>query len=50
MLESNLNHDLKLCFEWLNANRLSLNTDKTKLQFFHSKKKVLLMKIFLLNE
>ena len=38
MLESNLNHDLKLCFEWLNANRLSLNTDKTKLLFFHSKK------------
>ena len=39
MLESNLNHDLKLCFEWHNANRLSLNTDKTKLLFFHSKKK-----------
>ena len=39
MLESNLNHDLKLCFEWLNANRMSLNTDKTKLLFFHSKKK-----------
>ena len=30
-LESNLNHDLKLCSEWLNANRLSLNVDKTKL-------------------
>ena len=39
MLESNLNHDVKLCFEWLNANRLSLNTNKTKLLFFHSKKK-----------
>ena len=38
-LESDLNHDLKLCSEWLNANRLSLNVDKTKLLLFHSKKK-----------
>ena len=28
-LESDLNHDQKLCGEWLNANRLSLNVDKT---------------------
>ena len=28
-IESELNHDLKLCTEWLNANRLSLNIDKT---------------------
>ena len=40
-LESNLNHDLKLCNEWLNANRLSLNVDKTKLLIFHSKKRVI---------
>ena len=38
-LESDLNHDPKLCSEWLNANRLSLNVDKTKLLLFHSKKK-----------
>ena len=38
-LESDLNHDLKLCGEWLNANRLSLNVDKTKLLLFHSNKK-----------
>ena len=38
-LGSDLNHDLKLCSEWLNANRLSLNVDKTKLLLFHSKKK-----------
>ena len=29
----------ELCTEWLNANRLSLNIDKTKLLIFHSKKK-----------
>ena len=28
-IESELNHDLKLCTEWLNANRLSLDIDKT---------------------
>ena len=38
-IESELNYDLKLCTEWLNANRLSLNIDKTKLLIFHSKKK-----------
>ena len=40
-LESKLNHDLKLCSKWLNANRLSLNVDNTKLLIFHSKKKVI---------
>ena len=38
-METELNHDLKLCTAWLNANRLSLNIDKTKLLIFHSKKK-----------
>ena len=38
-IESELNYDLKLCTEWLNVNRLSLNIDKTKLLIFHSKKK-----------
>ena len=37
--KTELNYDLKLCTEWLNANRLSLNIDKTKLFIFHSKKK-----------
>ena len=37
-IESELNYDLKLCTEWLNANKLSLNIDKTKLLIFHSKK------------
>ena len=43
-IESELNHDLKLCTEWLNANKLSLNIDKTKLLIFHSKKKKLVYK------
>ena len=38
-LESKLNHDLKLCKDLLNVNRLSLNVDKTKLLIFHSKRK-----------
>ena len=40
-METELNHDLKLGTEWLNANMLSLNIDKTKLLIFHSKKKCL---------
>ena len=40
-MESELNHYLKLCTEWLNANRLSLNIDKTKLVIFYSKEKCL---------
>ena len=40
-METELNQDLKLCTEWFNANRLSLNIDKTKLLIFHSKKKCL---------
>ena len=38
-IESELNYDLKLSTEWLNANTLSLNIDKTKLLIFHSKTK-----------
>ena len=33
-LESNLNYDLKNLTQWLRANRLSLNVDKTKLLIF----------------
>ena len=36
-LETNLNHDLKNLTQWLRANRLSLNVDKTKLLIFKSK-------------
>ena len=36
-LESNLNYDLKNLTQWLRANRLSLNVDKTKLLIFKSK-------------
>jgi len=36
-LETNLNYDLKNLNQWLCANRLSLNIDKTRLLLFHSK-------------
>ena len=36
-LETNLNHDLKNLTQWLSANRLSLNVDKTRLFIFKSK-------------
>ena len=36
-LESNINYDLKSVTEWLRANRLSLNVDKTKLLLFCTK-------------
>ena len=36
-IESNLNYDLKNLTQWLRANRLSLNVDKTKLLIFKSK-------------
>ena len=35
--ETNLNHDLKNLTQWLRANRLSLNVDKTRLLIFKSK-------------
>ena len=38
LLEAAIN-DLKCVTQWLNANRLSLNVDKTKLIIFHSKQK-----------
>ena len=36
-LETNLNHDLKNLTQWLRANRLSLNVDKTRLLMIKSK-------------
>ena len=37
LLEAAINNDLKCVTQWLNANRLSLNVDKTKLIILHSK-------------
>ena len=40
VLESAINNDLKCVTQWLtNANRLSLNEDKTKVIIFHSKQR-----------
>ena len=36
-LKTNINHDLNKWTDWLRANRLSLNVDKTKLIIFRSK-------------
>ena len=36
-----MNHELKLVSKWLRLNKLSLNTGKTKLIFFHSKQHTL---------
>ena len=36
-LEKNLNHNAKLLFDWLIANKLSLNFGKTKYMIFHNK-------------
>ena len=44
-----LNQDLKLRTEWLNANRSPLNIDKTKLLIFYSKKKCFDYELFPLN-
>ena len=38
-IETVLNCDLKLASDWLNANRLSLNVDKSKLLIFKSKQR-----------
>ena len=38
-IETVMNHELKLASNWLKLNKLSLNTDKTKLVIFHSVKK-----------
>ena len=40
-LETELNFDLKRCCEWLKANRLSLNVDKSKFICFHSNRRVI---------
>ena len=36
-IETVINHELKLLSKWLKLNKLSLNSDKTELIFFHSK-------------
>lgn len=40
-IETVVNHELKLVSKWMNLNKLSLNTDKTKLIIFYSKQKLL---------
>ena len=40
-IESVVNHELKLVSQWLRLNKLSLNTDKTELIFFHSRQHLL---------
>ena len=40
-LETVLNYDLKIVADWLKANRLSLNVDKSKLIIFKSKRKII---------
>ena len=41
ILETELNTDLKCCSEWLKANRLSLNVDKSQFIPFHSNHRVI---------
>ena len=36
-IETVMNYELKLASQWMKLNKLSLNTDKTKLIFFHSR-------------
>ena len=38
-METLINHEVKLCTEWLKTNRLSLNVDKSKLIIFQSKQR-----------
>ena len=40
-IESVVNHELKLVSIWLRLNKLSLNTGKTELIFFHSKQHII---------
>ena len=40
-IENVVNNELKQVSTWLNLNKLSLNTDKTKLIFFHSQQHIL---------
>ena len=40
-IETVVNTELKLVSKWLRLNKLSLNSDKTELIFFHSKRHIL---------
>ena len=40
-LETVLNYELKIISDWLNANRLSLNVNKSKLIIFKTKRKII---------
>ena len=45
-LETDLNYDLKIVSDWLKANRLSLNVEKSKLIIFKSKRKLIDSQLF----
>ena len=49
-LRKKMNSDLRLIFEWLCANRLSLNTDKTEFLIFRPPKKKFQRVTLLLNQ
>ena len=38
-INKNINHDLAQIVQWLRANRVSLNSNKTEINFFRTKKK-----------
>ena len=40
-INKHVNHDLKLLYEWLKANKISLNTKKTEIMLFRSKNKII---------
>ena len=40
-INTHVNHDLKLLYEWLKANKISLNTKKTEIMLFRSKNKII---------
>ena len=40
-IETIVNTELKQVSSWLTLNKLSLNSDKTKLSFFHSQRRTL---------
>ena len=48
-IETIINTELKLVNNWLNLNKLSLNTGKTEVIFFHSHVMLLIIQKYLLN-
>ena len=44
-INQRINHDLKNIVEWLRANRIALNTNKTKIVLFRSPRKIVTQKM-----